>query len=134
MNTLIKDIIDINKVGIKLEHSNQKRGEIPTIMHFCNKGVYNRDKKICSLQFMRIKIIIRVGMNYGRMRGQLFFHYRHFFYHHPLMIDHLEISEESCHVMAGIFADGAVVERVLLSTNLLFVYALETFFVAFACN
>ncbi len=44
-NTPIQDVVDIDEAGIKLEHSNQKRGKTPTIMRCDNDGVYNQDQK-----------------------------------------------------------------------------------------
>ncbi len=45
VNTTIAAMIDIDEAGIKLEHSNQKRGKTQTILCCNDDRVYNRDQK-----------------------------------------------------------------------------------------
>ncbi len=46
VNTPIINMIDINEVGIKLDHNNQKHGNTPTILRVHDEGVNNQDEKI----------------------------------------------------------------------------------------
>ncbi len=78
-NTTIADMIDIDKAGIKLEHSNQKKGKTPTIMHCKMAGSTIETKRpIFFWQFLEMKITTIVGMNYGREKEQLCFDFIHF--------------------------------------------------------
>jgi len=41
----IRDMIDVDKAGIKLECNNKKYGKTPTIVRVDDDGVYNRNQK-----------------------------------------------------------------------------------------
>lgn len=66
-------MIDINKAGIKLEHTYCKRGKTPTILQYDDKGfIIAIIKQIFCLPFVGMKITNKVGMIYGKKREQQF--------------------------------------------------------------
>ncbi len=72
-------MIDIDEAGVKLEHSEQKRGKAPTIMH-CDDGGSTIETKrpIFFWHFPEMKITTKVGMDCGREKEQLCFDFMHF--------------------------------------------------------